>query len=168
MSRSVPTAPVIGRRAERIAYRIWPDLCPITPGSRHDMAGEDARSGTGLIVQIKADQRADGTGNLCWELAKRSGEWSGYGKGTEWHMSPCSAHEYIFVSTENAYRVSVEELIGAVMRNKQRPVHTETSFFFLVKIDSLGTYEKKDIATALRANEQVNTGAQTDAFRDTS
>lgn len=132
-----------GKWAEMVALKLWPDLKPVAPGSQRDFNGVDAETPGGGLVQIKNDSGADKTGNLFWEIAKRGGAWNAFGKSTVWHMSPSSAHEYVFVSRAYAYRVSVAELIGAVNRCDIKPRLTPTSFCFLVPVSSLSVFDRK-------------------------
>ncbi len=122
-------------------------------GRAADLDGVDFIDRDGNTVSVKADTRMAETGNLFFEIEKRTdGQWNGYDGTGEWYKSKsiqCAIQ--IFVCDEFMLRVPTERLIAIIRHHSIATINTGTSRGFVVPIKLLRALHEVD-GLILRTN----------------
>ncbi len=133
-----------GELGERIAKQLWPELIPTEPGGVADRNGIDGFL-FGKKIQIKYDSMIAKTCNIYLELYEKSVNRS----DQEWRTSKVNADSYIFVTTDKAYLITVNDIVCAI--RELASAHTlqcraisETSIGFLIPLDKVFIMETKE------------------------
>ena len=132
-----------GKFGELKAKELWPELTLTENGGVDDKNGIDGYL-HGRKVQVKYDDTISKTGNIYIELYEKS---QGH-KDQEWRTSKVNADSYVFVTSGNAYLITVNELADAVKTLsdnndlKCRAI-SETSIGFLIPLDKIHVSERR-------------------------
>lgn len=124
-----------GKFGEEKAAELWPDLRLTENGSIDDRNGIDGYL-NGKRVQIKFDRRISKTENIYREVWEKS-----YPE-QKWRHSKVNADIYIFVTTDKAILIPVDELAKAE-RNLELIQISATSMGFLIPISKIKNCEIK-------------------------
>jgi len=126
-----------GEYGEKKAKELWPELMLTKNGGIDDKNGIDAYL-YGRKIQIKYDNKIQQTGNIYVELYEKSINRT----DQPWRTSKVNADNYIFVTVDKAYLVSVNDLAVAVknLSNSNElkcKAISDTSIGFLIPISKI-------------------------------
>lgn len=132
-----------GKFGELKAKELWQGLTMTESGGIDDRNGIDGYL-YGKKIQVKYDGTISKTGNIYVELYEKS---AGH-IDQDWRASKIAADSYIFITSGEAYLISVNAIAEAVksLSNdnalKCRAI-SETSIGFLIPLNKISVSEKK-------------------------
>ncbi len=125
----------VGNLAIQVVAECWPQFIENDSGNWLDLHGVDGWLNH-VPVQVKADARLSGSGNLYHEKYKRTYEHRNDPLGDPWRISPCWAVNLIVVTHYMAYVISIDAIVRAGIGTRLTQIN-DTSVGYLIPLDTL-------------------------------